>query len=449
MDATTIVAIATPPGFGGVGIVRLSGAKALQIASAVSHIQTFSPRMTNYASFYNEDHTLLDKGLIIYFKAPHSFTGEEVVEFQVHGSPFVLDALLKHCVALGACMARPGEFTERAFLNDKMDLTQAEAVADLIHARSETAAKLAVRSLQGDFSKTITELNQQIIHLRMYVEAAIDFPEEEIDFLNDGYVLLRLKAILKQLLVILASAASGVILQEGLTVVIAGPPNAGKSTLINQLAGREIAIVTHLPGTTRDIMRASILMDDIPIEIIDTAGLRDSEDIIEQEGIRRAYNELKKADCILFLRAIDVSADEVMMQTIASHLLPGTPVVTVINKIDILEKPQERNEHDNAVYISAKSGVGLDVLKASIKAKVGYQAPAEEGLFLARRRHLEALHQAQNYLNQGLEQLQLTRSGELLAEDLRLAHHALGEITGEFSSDDLLGEIFSSFCIGK
>lgn len=451
MHQHTIVAIATPPGIGGIGIVRLSGEQALSIALAITKSNALNPRVAQYTSFYTTDDTLLDNGLVLYFKNPHSFTGEDVVEYQVHGSPYVLGALVEQSIALGARMAQPGEFTLRAFLNGKMDLTQAEAVADLIHARSETAAKLAVRSLQGNFSNAINELNQQIIELRMYVEAAIDFPEEEIDFLNDGYVLLRLNNILQQLTKIKESATSGVILQEGLTVVIAGPPNAGKSTLINKLAGRDVAIVTDIPGTTRDIMRASILMDDIPLEIVDTAGLRESQDIIEQEGIRRAYDELKKADLVLFMRAVDKEEDIQLLENITATTPKDVPVIHVINKIDLITHviPSEVRDLPIHTQISAQTGQGIQELKTKIKQIVGFNPRGEEGLFLARRRHLSCLEQTQNHLNHGFKELELTRSGELLAEDLRLAHEELSAITGEFTSDDLLGKIFSSFCIGK
>lgn len=446
MSTETIAAIATPPGQGGVGIIRLSGPRAYPIALQISQKQGIKPRSTIFGSFFNQQGELIDYGLTLYFKAPHSFTGEDVIEFQAHGSPVLLDYLLKECLSLGARMARPGEFSERAFINDKMDLTQAEAIADLIQASSLTAARMAVRSLQGDFSNKINQLNEKLVHLRLFVEAAIDFPEEEIDFLNDGKVASLLDEALQMLLTIRATASQGALLREGLSVVIAGKPNAGKSTLINCLAGRDVAIVTDVAGTTRDVMREHILLDDLPIHIIDTAGLRESDDCVEKEGIKRAWQEVSKADCVLMI--VDVTAAEEtheLGQAIQERLPQGVPLITVFNKMDSLlgDRPQS----GDAIYLSAKTGAGVDHLKARIKSVVGYH-PAE-GQFLARRRHLSALDEAKDLLLTGQNQLMTSRAGELLAEDLRLAHQALGEITGEFSSDDLLGKIFSSFCIGK
>ena len=446
MSVDTIVAIATPPGRGGVGILRLSGSKAYSIALQLNGNKSLQPRFASYCSFYTTNNELVDQGLMLYFKGPNSFTGEDVIELQAHGSPVVLDMLTKQCLLLGARLARPGEFSERAFLNDKIDLTQAEAIADLIQASSQTAARMAFRTLQGDFSKKIHHLNEQIIYLRLYVEAAIDFPEEEIDFLNDGKVERLLHAILEELETIRSQANQGVILREGLSIVIAGRPNAGKSTLINCLAGRDIAIVTEVAGTTRDVMREHILLDDIPLHIIDTAGLRDSDDIVEKEGIRRAWNELKQADCVLLVIDInDPDEQKNLSEEIKSALPKEVPIISIFNKIDTQElTPQIKKQ---SVYLSAKSGDGIDNLKTMIKKAVGYQP--NEGQFLARRRHLHALDEAHNLLITGQKQLTEHRAGELLAEDLRLAHQVLGEITGEFTSDDLLGKIFSSFCIGK
>lgn len=446
MHSDTIVAIATPPGRGGVGIVRLSGPLSYKIALRLNGNKALIPRMANYCSFKSSTNEIIDTGLNIFFKAPHSFTGEDVVELQVHGSPLVLDNLVSECVIAGARVARPGEFSERAFLNDKIDLAQAEAIADLIQASSQTAARLAVRSLQGDFSKKIHELNEKIIHLRLFVEAAIDFPEEEIDFLNDGKVASMLNEILQQLSTIRANASQGAILREGLAIVIAGRPNAGKSTLINCLAGRDVAIVTDIAGTTRDVMRENILLDDIPLHLVDTAGLRDSDDPVEKEGIKRAWQEVSRADCVLMI--IDVNQQDASVElneAIRNALPTGVPVIQVFNKIDSLDLVAKSEEH--AVYLSAKSGEGIHFLKEKIKTVVGYQPT--EGQFLARRRHLQALDQAKELLLMGQKQLTGHRAGELLAEDLRLAHQSLCEITGEFSSDDLLGRIFSSFCIGK
>jgi tRNA modification GTPase len=446
MSNDTIAAIATPPGRGGVGIIRLSGPLAYTIALTLCHKNALKPRYANYTSFYNYQGELIDNGLVLYFNAPHSFTGEDVIELQGHGSPILLDYLLNECLANGARLARPGEFSERAFLNDKMDLTQAEAIADLIQASSLTAARLAVRSLQGEFSDKINQLNQLIINLRLYVEAAIDFPEEEIDFLNDGHVASKLQEIIKTLADIRANASQGALLREGMSVVIAGKPNAGKSTLINCLAGRDVAIVTDIAGTTRDVMREHILIDELPIHIIDTAGLRDSDDFVEREGIKRAWEEVGKADCVLMI--IDINeADDVneMNQAIKERLPSKVPIIKLFNKIDSVSGCYPQQE--DALYLSAKTGQGIDLLKERIKSVVGFQPT--EGQFLARRRHLHALDTAQNFLLTGQQQLMNQRAGELLAEDLRLAHQSLSEITGEFSSDDLLGKIFSSFCIGK
>ena len=446
MSQDTIVAIATPPGRGGVGILRLSGSNALSFAKQLTTITSITPRVAHYGVFKAVNNDVIDQGILLYFKAPHSFTGEDVVEFQVHGSPMVLDCLLKECVLLGARLANPGEFTERAFLNDKMDLAQAEAIADLIHASSQTAARMAIRSLQGDFSKKINQLSEQLIYLRLYVEAAIDFPEEEIDFLNDGKVISMLIQIKDELALIRTNAQQGSMLREGLSVVIAGRPNAGKSTLINALAGRDVAIVTDVAGTTRDVMREHLLLDDIPLHVIDTAGLRESNDVVEIEGIRRAWQEVARADCVLLVTdANEAVLDESLDSSIKAVLSNDVPIIRVFNKIDTFQgKPHSAFD---AIYLSAKSGDGLSLLKSKIKEVVGYQ-PAE-GQFLARRRHIQALDTAYTLLQAGFDQLSMHRAGELLAEDLRLAHQALCEITGEFSSDDLLGEIFSSFCIGK
>lgn len=447
MIVDTIVAIATPPGRGGVSIIRVSGPHSYAIALKLSKTPSLEPRMAHYSSFYNENDLIIDQGILLYFKAPHSFTGDDVIEFQCHGAPIVLDQLLKACVNLGARIAKPGEFSERAFLNDKIDLTQAEAIADLIQANSITAARMAMRSLQGDFSKKINTLNEQLIQLRLFVEAAIDFPEEEIDFLNDGKIAKQLQAIREALENIRMTASQGSIVRDGLSVVIAGRPNAGKSTLINALAGRDIAIVTEVAGTTRDVMREHILLDDIPLHLIDTAGLRDSDDVVEKEGIKRAWQEVSKADCVLMVIDCNQPQDiEPLSEAILAVLPPQIPIIRIFNKIDTLNDVSAKSESE-VIYMSAKSGDGLALLKEKIKSIVGYQPT--EGQFLARRRHLQALDDARNLLENGYHQLITHRAGELLAEDLRLAHQALCEITGEFSSDDLLGRIFSSFCIGK
>ncbi|HAU1763478.1 TPA: tRNA uridine-5-carboxymethylaminomethyl(34) synthesis GTPase MnmE [Legionella pneumophila] len=446
MSVDTIVAIATPPGRGGVGIVRISGPNAYAIALCLNGNKALQPRLATFCSLYKANNEVLDQGLVLYFKGPHSFTGEDVIEIQAHGSPVVLDLLVKESIAAGARLARPGEFSERAFLNDKIDLIQAEAIADLIQASSDTAARMALKSLQGDFSKKINQLNEELIYLRMYVEAAIDFPEEVIDFLNDGNVSRLLQRIIEQLEEIRSQANQGVLLREGLSLVIAGRPNAGKSTLINNLAGRDIAIVTEIAGTTRDVMREHILLDDIPLHIIDTAGLRDSDDLVEKEGIKRAWQELKRADCVLLVVDINNPDQQNSLLNELKLTLPNkVPIITVYNKIDTTKFSAKCDKQ--TVYLSAKTGEGMSELKKVIKQVVGYQ-PAE-GQFLARRRHLQALDEAKTLLLNGQAQLTNHKAGELLAEDLRLAHQMLCEITGEFTSDDLLGKIFSSFCIGK
>lgn len=442
----TIVAIATPPGRGAIGIIRLSGPLSYEIALDLTGFNSLRPRQAHYSVFVTPTGEMIDKGLLLYFKAPHSFTGEDVIEFQAHGSPFVLDRLANACVELGARLARPGEFTERAFHNNKIDLTQAEAIADLINAGSLTAARMALRSLQGDFAKKIYDLHEKIVRLRLFVEASIDFPEEEIDFLTEGDVAAKLQAILEDLQTIKVGVSQGIIIREGLSLVITGRPNVGKSTLINALAGREIAIVTHVAGTTRDVMREHILVDDIPVCLIDTAGLRETEDIVEKEGVRRAWAEIAQADCVLMV--MDITQDEqplALNKAVREALPENIPIISIFNKIDQIDFIPSQN--DQALYLSAKTGAGFSQLKDKIKQVAGYQP--EEGQFLARRRHLEALDRTYKLLLKGQHQLVAIRAGELLAEDLRLAHSVLGEITGEYSTDDLLGELFSSFCIGK
>lgn len=443
----TIVATATPPGRGGVGIVRISGPKAFAIGQKISKLEKLPQRQALYIPFYAKNDLVIDEGILIYFKAPNSYTGEDIVEFQAHGSPIVLDKIIQESIFYGARIANPGEFSERAFLNDKIDLIQAEAIADLINANSDTAAKLAMRSLQGDFSKKIKKLADEIVHLRLYVEAAIDFPDEDIDFLADGKVAQMLKDINTTLDDIRTNAHSGSILREGLSIVIAGSPNVGKSTLINYLAGRDIAIVTDIAGTTRDIMREYITLDDIPIHIIDTAGIRESNNIVEKEGIKRALNELQKADLVLLVMDISANCNDDLNQEIKNKIPVNTPVIKVLNKIDKLQSFSTNAKNDDIVHISAKEGLGIDKLIAKIKEAVNYQPI--EGQFLARRRHIEALDATKKFILSGQNALNTNLSGELLAEDLRLAHLELCKITGEFTSDDLLGVIFANFCIGK
>ncbi|MFN4290183.1 MAG: tRNA uridine-5-carboxymethylaminomethyl(34) synthesis GTPase MnmE [Permianibacter sp.] len=448
----TIAAIATAAGRAGVGVIRISGDQVPTIATALLG-KLPSPRLAVRALFRDADGSAIDDGLALYFAAPKSFTGEAVLELQGHGGPVVLDRLLRRCLELGARMARPGEFSERAFLNDKLDLAQAEAIADLIDASSETAARLAMRSLSGEFSKRVHALVEQLIHLRMYVEAAIDFPEEEIDFLSDGKVAAEVAALEKNLAELLSASRQGQVLREGIKVVIAGKPNAGKSSLLNALSGKDSAIVTHIPGTTRDVLRELITVDGLPIHLIDTAGLRDSEDPVEQIGIQRARAELKDADALLLVVDSHDSqeTDPEKLWPLPEPLpVPAERITVVHNKCDLSGVAAGAHPEHGATVIalSAQTGAGLGLLRQRLKQLAGVVAP-EESLFMARRRHLDALVRAQALIRHGAEQLQTARAGELLAEDLRLAQQQLNSITGEFSADDLLGKIFSSFCIGK
>ena len=460
----TIAAQATPPGRGGVGIIRLSGPRAEVIAKTLcKRTLPLKPRYAHFCAFYNDQGDVIDEGLVLFFPGPNSFTGEDVVELQGHGGPVVMNALLNQVVELGCRVARPGEFSERAFLNDKMDLAQAEAIADLIDSSSEQAARSALRSLQGAFSDRVNVLVEQLIELRIYVEAAIDFPEEEIDFLADGKVLADLNAIMDQLQQVFTEANRGVLMKEGMKVVLAGKPNAGKSSLLNALSGRESAIVTEIAGTTRDVLREHIHIDGMPLHITDTAGLRHSPDVVEQEGIRRAWQEIEKADRVIMLldgsdlelplagAANDTDAfhPRMLWPDFYEQLPQGTPLTIVINKIDlVMHLPEMLNQETPVIWLSAKHGDGLDLLREHLKQVMGYGGEAE-GSFTARQRHIEALKQAQRALEQGKLQLTEAGAGELLAEDLRLAQDHLGEITGRVTPDDLLGRIFSSFCIGK
>jgi tRNA modification GTPase len=384
----------------------------------------------------------------LYFPAPHSFTGEDVLELQGHGGPVVLDLLLQRVLQLGARQARPGEFTERAFLNDKLDLTQAEAISDLIDAATVSAARLATRTLQGVFSDQVHRLVDRVIDLRLFVESAIDFPEEEIDYLSDDFVNLNLSEIIDDLHAILQKANTGRLLRDGMTLVIAGRPNAGKSSLLNALAGQETAIVTEIPGTTRDLLKERIQIEGMPLHVIDTAGIRDSDDPIELEGIRRAKAEIAVADRILWV--FDDQADPDHLALDRTTLPDDVPLTLIRNKIDLSGRPSGLSESELGMEIalSARGGQGIELLRQHLKESVGF-AGADEGEFIARRRHLDALRRALGHLQQGATVLQEHQAGELLAEDLRLAQEQLNEITGEFTSDDLLGRIFATFCIGK
>ncbi|HHF1670692.1 TPA: tRNA uridine-5-carboxymethylaminomethyl(34) synthesis GTPase MnmE [Haemophilus influenzae] len=449
----TIVAQATAPGRGGIGILRVSGPLATEVAQAILG-KCPKPRMADYLPFKDADGTILDQGIALYFKSPNSFTGEDVLELQGHGGQVVLDLLLKRILQIdGIRLARPGEFSEQAFLNDKLDLAQAEAIADLIDATSEQAARSALKSLQGEFSKKVNELVDSVIYLRTYVEASIDFPDEEIDFLADGKIEANLRGIINQLEDVRAEAKQGSILREGMKVVIAGRPNAGKSSLLNALAGREAAIVTDIAGTTRDVLREHIHIDGMPLHIIDTAGLRDATDEVERIGISRAWTEIEQADrIILMLDSSDPeSADLSKVRSEFLAKLPSTlPVTIVRNKIDLNGEQASESEQGGyqIISLSAQTHDGVKLLREHLKQAMGFQTGIEGG-FLARRRHLDALEKAAEHLQIGLVQLTEFHAGELLAEELRLVQSYLSEITGQFTSDDLLGSIFSSFCIGK
>lgn len=442
----TIAALATPPGQGGVGILRISGPAAVSISEKITYQQNLKPRSAQFCRFFDVQGKILDEGLVIYFPAPHSFTGDDVIEIQAHGSPVILDLLLAEITAAGARLARPGEFSERAFLNGKIDLAQAEAIADLIESGTETAARLASRSLQGVFSDYIQELVEALIHLRMYVEAAIDFPEEEIDFLSDARVENEFNSIVEKLKSVQEKARQGSLIKDGMTLVIAGNPNAGKSSLLNTLSGQDNAIVTDVPGTTRDVLKERIQIDGMPLHLIDTAGLRESRDDVEKEGIRRARVQIEQADHILWVYDAVNDPDHEGLDQAA---LPDKIGLTLIrNKIDKLEEQPAFDENKHQISLSAKQQSGIELLQQHLKKLMGFRGQ-EEGEFLARRRHLDAISRAEKHLQQAEHALRVLQAGELLAEELRLTQNALSEITGEFTSDDLLGRIFSSFCIGK
>jgi len=450
----SIVAQATAPGKGGVGIIRISGPHAKLVAEKILG-KCPKPRYADYLKFKALNGEVLDQGIALYFQGPNSFTGEDVLELQGHGGPVILDLLLQEITKIdGLRLARAGEFSERAFLNDKIDLTQAEAIADLIESTSVQAAKSALHSLQGEFSNKVNQLVELMIHLRIYVEAAIDFPDEEIDFLSDGKVAGDLDHIITYLADVQNQAKQGAIMREGMKVVIAGRPNAGKSSLLNALSGKESAIVTDIAGTTRDVLKEHIHIDGMPLHIIDTAGLRESPDKVEQIGIQRAWQEIEQADKVLLM--VDASEnqstdpDKIWPEFI-EKLPDNMPLTIIRNKIDLLpENAQNINEQGDIpiISISAQNNLGVEALKNHLKKAMGFQGTTE-GTFMARRRHLDALERAASHLDTGKEQLHSFIAGEILAEELRLAQQHLNEITGEFSSDDLLGRIFSSFCIGK
>lgn len=438
----TIVASATPPGIGGIGVVRISGDGAERIARAMLGSLP-EPRTATYRSFANARGEKVDAGIALYFPRPTSFTGESVLELHGHGGPLVMSLLVDAALELGARRAAPGEFSERAFLNDKLDLVQAEAIADLIGSGTAQAARAAVRSLSGAFSKAVNGLTEKLTQLRMHVEAAIDFPEEEIDFLSDEKLLSRLEDCATTFDALMDETRQGRLLRDGYQVVIVGRPNAGKSSLMNLLSGQEAAIVTELAGTTRDILREQIDIDGLAVELVDTAGLRDDPDRIEAEGIRRARKAVESADAVLWIQ----DASDADHGDIDEELPEETPVIIVRNKVDLTDEPAGASA-DNTIRLSAKTGDGIDALRETIRALAGYENKGE-GAFTARRRHLDALTRAKAHFVAGRRALLEAHAGELLAEELRLCQQALGEITGAVTSDELLGKIFSEFCIGK
>jgi len=441
----TIAAIATAPGRGGIGVVRISGRDLLRFASDLIS-KPLQARRAVLTAFRDHAGESIDEGIALFFPAPHSYTGEDVIELQGHGGPVVMRELLRRCVELGARLARPGEFTERAYLNGRMDLAQAEGVADLIEASTALAARAALRSLQGNFSELIQELASKIVVLRTLLEATLDFPEEEVEFLTAGRAADQLAGIREQLDRVMASTRQGSLLREGIQAVLIGEPNVGKSSLLNRLAGEDVAIVSDVPGTTRDAVREQIDIDGLPVHIIDTAGLRETEDAVERIGISRTWAQIEKADLALVVSDA-AGVDDSGHRVIIDRLPAGLARIRVLNKIDLASRLAGRETHGNEdrVWVSAKTGDGVDQLKQAIWDRAGWH-PSGEGLFTARARHMAALQSAQSHLAQAAAQ---TRHLELYAEELRLAHEALCAITGEFTPDDLLGEIFSKFCIGK
>jgi len=453
-EVDTIVAEATPRGRGGVGVVRISGPKTSCIAEQILG-KIPEVRRGEYLSFFTENGELLDQGIALYFKSPHSFTGEDVLELQGHGGPVVMTGIVQAVVNAGARIAEPGEFSLRAFLNNKIDLLQAEAISDLINANSKEAARGALRSLQGDFSKILFEMVEKLIHLRMYVEAAIDFPEEEIDFLNDGKVKGMLINLMGEVKKATEKAQQGNLMADGIKVVIVGKPNAGKSSLLNTLSGYEVAIVTDIPGTTRDVLREQICIDGLLVQLVDTAGLRIHEavDVVEQEGIRRALKEVSLADHVVMV--VDGSeTEETNPKLLFSEWMEMFPkevgVTVLVNKIDLTNKVAKVIPMENytVVNLSVKTGDGINLFSEHLKRVSGFSTHSE-GNFIARKRHLIALKEAEKHLQEGFHQLEAYRAGELLAEELRQAQLMLNQITGQFTTDDLLGKIFSEFCIGK
>ena len=445
LKVETICAIASAIGQSGIGIIRVSGPLARSIAKQILHTD-IKPRYAYYGAFYGNDNSIIDQGVAILFSAPNSFTGEDVVEFHGHGGSSVLRKLLETIIESNARLAEPGEFTKRAFLNGKMDLIQAEAVQDLIQSNSEESALSAVRSLTGEFSAKINKILSELVSLRVFVEATIDFSDEEIDFLESHEVSNKLDSLKKSLIDILNTATQGAILRDGIHVAIAGKPNAGKSSLLNTLTKQSSAIVTHIAGTTRDVLKETIYVEGMPVHIIDTAGLHNSDDVIEQEGIRRAHKEINNADLVLLVYD---SRDSELDLTILPDSVKDKPKIVIKNKIDLVDLKPRIHKVDNLmeIAISAKNGEGIDLVRGALSEFAGLNSNIE-GVFLARKRHINAIEETLVFISNAIEQLE-QGSSELVAEDLRQAGLQLNQVTGEFSSDDLLGEIFTSFCIGK
>lgn len=452
-ETSTIAAVATGSGAGGVGVIRLSGPHAFSVAQTMTRTIA-TPRHAHFVAIQDQQGETLDQGLLIQFPGPHSFTGEDVAELHCHGGPVLLQTVLRECLHHGAKQAAPGEFSQRAFLNNKIDLVQAEAIADLIGSSTEAAARSASRSLSGAFSTRVNDLLDQLIRLRVFIEAAIDFPEEEIDFIAESDVLVRLEKLAQSIEALLLGAKRGRTLRDGLKLVIAGAPNAGKSSLLNQLAEQDTAIVTDIPGTTRDVLREHIQIDGLPLHIVDTAGLRDSADAIEQEGIRRARAEMRSADHILLVIDHNTADKNVAPESVIARydddLTQGIPVTLIYNKCDLTGTMPTLKKSANIteIFLSAMSGEGIALLRQHLLHTAGL-ATSETSDFSARERHVLALEECGQHLQQGLSQLKELGAAELIAEDLRYAQDSLSSITGLFSSDDLLGEIFGSFCIGK